>query len=135
MLGHYLYFIIACRTGLLDNLLCKLTSYYNSGIARFLTIFEKKFCNFNCIRLYTEVVARRCSVNKKDVPRNLEFTGKHMSQSPFFNKLSGLRPATYLKKRLWHRGFSVNFAKFLRIPFLTEHLRWLLLSIYIIVVD
>ena len=42
MLGHYLYFIIACKTGLLDNLLCKLTSYYNSGIARFLTIFEKK---------------------------------------------------------------------------------------------
>ena len=30
---------------------------------------------------------------------------------------SGLRPATLLKKRLCHRRFSVNFAKFLRIPF------------------
>ena len=32
-------------------------------------------------------------------------------------------PATLLKKRLWHRCFPVNFAKFLRTPFLTEHLR------------
>ena len=40
---------------------------------------------------------------------------------------AGLRPATLLKKRLWHRCFPVNFAKFLRTPFSTEHLRWLLL--------
>ena len=32
------------------------------------------------------------------------------------------------KQRLWHRCFSVNFAKFLRTPCLTEHLGWLLLS-------
>ena len=31
--------------------------------------------------------------------------------------------ATLLKKRLRHMCFSVNFAKFLRTPFLTEHLR------------
>ena len=30
----------------------------------------------------------------------------------------GLRPATLLKKRLWHRCFAVNFAKFLTTPFL-----------------
>ena len=30
--------------------------------------------------------------------------------------------STLLKKRLWYRCFSVNFAKFLRTPFLTEHL-------------
>ena len=40
--------------------------------------------------------------------------------------LSGLRPATLLKKRFWHRCFPVNFAKFLRTPFLTEYFRWLL---------
>ena len=45
----------------------------------------------------------------------------------FFNKVAGLRPATLLKKRLWHRCFPVNFAKFLRTIFLTERLRWLLL--------
>ena len=40
-----------------------------------------------------------------------------------------LRRATLLKKRLWHWCFPVNFAKFLRTPFLTEHLRWLLLHV------
>ena len=32
----------------------------------------------------------------------------------------GLRPATLLKKRLWHRCFSVNVAKFLITPFLSN---------------
>ena len=32
-----------------------------------------------------------------------------------FNKVAG---ATLLKKSLWHRCFPVNFAKFLRTPFL-----------------
>ena len=32
------------------------------------------------------------------------------------------------KKNLWHRCFPVNFSKFLRTPFFTEHLRWLLLK-------
>ena len=37
-----------------------------------------------------------------------------------FTKFTGryLRPATLLKKRLWHRCFPVNFAKFLKTPFL-----------------
>ena len=33
------------------------------------------------------------------------------------------RCAILLKKRLWHRCFPVNFAKFLRTPFFTEHLQ------------
>ena len=32
-----------------------------------------------------------------------------------------LRPATLLKMRLWHRCFPVNFVKFLRTPYFTEH--------------
>ena len=35
-------------------------------------------------------------------------------------------PATLLKKRLWHRCFPVNFAKFLRTPLFIKHLWWLL---------
>ena len=35
----------------------------------------------------------------------------------------GLRPATSLRKRLWHRCFSMNFTKFLRTPFLKEYFR------------
>ena len=66
---------------------------------------------------------------KKIVLRNFaKFTGKHMCRSLFFNKVTGLRPATLLKKRLWHRRFLVNFAKFLGTPFDTENLRWLLLN-------
>ena len=38
-----------------------------------------------------------------------------------------LWPATLFKKRLWRRCFPVDFVKFLRTPFFTEHLRWLFL--------
>ena len=37
------------------------------------------------------------------------------------------RPGTLLKKRLRHRCFPVNFAKFLRAPSFKEYLQWLLL--------
>ena len=61
---------------------------------------------------------QRCSM-KKGVLRNFtKFTGKQLCQSLFFNKVAGLRPATLLKKRLWHSCFPVNFVKFLRTPFL-----------------
>ena len=39
-----------------------------------------------------------------------------------------LKFATLLKKRLWHRRFPVNLAKFLRTPFFAEQLRRLLLN-------
>ena len=82
---------------------------------------------YNMLRV--EAVVQRCSV-KIGVLRNfVKFTGKHMCQSLLFNKVAGLRPATLLKKRLWHRCFPVNFVKFLRTPFYIEHLRWLLLFI------
>ena len=65
---------------------------------------------------------------KKGVLKSsVKFTGKHLCQSLFFNKVIGLRAATLLKKRLWHRCFNMNFAKFLRTPFFIEHLCWLLL--------
>ena len=68
-----------------------------------------------------------CSM-KKDVLRNFpKFTGKYLFQSLFFNKVAGLRPATLLKKRLWHRCFPVNFMKFLRTPFLQNTSGWLFL--------
>ena len=69
----------------------------------------------------------RPGVLKKGVLRNFtKFTGKHLCQSLFFNKVAGLRPATLLKKRLWHRCFPMNFAKFLRTPFSIEHFRGIL---------
>ena len=67
---------------------------------------------------------------KKGVLRNFgKFAGKHLCQSFFFNKLAGLSPATLLKKRPWHNCCPMNFPKFLRTPFLTQHLWWLLLEV------
>ena len=79
---------------------------------------------------YSEAVARRCSMIKAVLRNFAKFTGKHLCHSLFLNKVVGLRPATLLKRRLWHRCFPVNFVKFLRTSFLTEHLRWLLLSFF-----
>ena len=45
-----------------------------------------------------------------------KFKGKHLCQSHSLNKVTGLRPATLLKKRL--QQFPANFAKFLRMSFL-----------------
>ena len=50
--------------------------------------------------------ATRGVLRKKGVLRNFaKFTGKHLCQSLFFNKVEDLRPATLLKKRLLHRFF------------------------------
>ena len=65
---------------------------------------------------------QRCSLRKGVLINFAVFTGKHLCQSLFFNEITGLSPATLLKKRLWHRCFPVNFAKFLRTLFFTEHL-------------
>ena len=71
---------------------------------------------------------------KKRVLRNFaKFTGKLLRQSFFFNKFVGLiklqaLSLAFLKKKLWHRSFTVNFAKCLRTFFLVEYLRWLLLG-------
>ena len=54
--------------------------------------------------------ATRCSMKKGVLRSFTKFTGKHLCQS--------LKPATLLNKRLWHRCFTVNFAKFLRTPVL-----------------
>ena len=72
---------------------------------------------------------QRCFVRKGVLRNFAKFTGKHLCQSLFFNKVAGLRPATLLKKRLWHRCFPMNFAKFLRTSFLQNTSGRLLLNI------
>ena len=63
----------------------------------------------------------RCSV-REGVLRNIpKFTGKHLCQSLFFNKVAVLRHR--------HRYFPVNFAKFLRTLFLANTSGRLLLLI------
>ena len=81
----------------------------------------------------SEAVAQMCSVKKRVLRNFAKFTGKHLCQSLFFSRVAGLRPVISLKKRLWHRCFPVNIAKFIRTPFLKEHLWWLLLLLLVLV--
>ena len=60
----------------------------------------------------------KCSFRKGGLRNFAKFPGKQLCQSIVFNKAVGLRPATLLKKRFWHRFFPVNFAKFIGTPFL-----------------
>ena len=72
----------------------------------------------------TEAVVRRCSVRKVSLEISQNSQESTWVRNSFLIKLQDL------KKSLWHRCFHVNVAKFLRTPFLTEHLRWLLLKTF-----
>ena len=65
----------------------------------------------------TKAVARRCYVKKvfSDVLQNSQ-------------ENTSVRVSPLVKLQAWHKCFPVNFGKFLRISFPTEHLLWLLLK-------
>ena len=79
-------------------------------------------CNIRSSRGHGKENNRSCQPEvfcKKGLLENFaKFTGKHLCQNLFFNKVAGLRCATLLKEKLWNRCFPGNFAKFLRTPFL-----------------
>ena len=96
--------------------------------------FQNKFVLRSSHQVYFSISLFRSSRTevfcKKIVLRNFaKFTGKHLCQGLFFNKVAGLTHTTLFKKRLWRRCFPVNFAKFLRAPFIIEHLWWLLQAV------
>ena len=68
-----------------------------------MTLSENK-----CGQLLLRSSHRRCSVRKGVFRSFAKLTGKHLCQNLFFNKVAGLRP--------------VNFAKFLRTPFIKTSL-------------
>ena len=88
--------------------------------------------NFKFLDLYSwyRCSHQWCSMQKGVLRNFTKFIGKHMCQGLFFNKVAGLKTPMpeVLKKRVLHRCFLVNFVKFLRIPFLTEHI-WTTASI------
>ena len=69
------------------------------------------------IQMTTRSSHQRCSVRKGVLRNFAKFTGKHLCQVLFSHKVTGPEPAALLKKRLWHRSFPMNFAKFPRTPF------------------
>ena len=88
---------------------CENQTYLSLKQSRFRTDIPSKYANISRS-------SRLKVFCKKGVLRNFaKLIGKHLCQSLFFNKVAAC--------------FPVNFAKFLRTPFLTEHLRWLLLYV------
>ena len=71
---------------------------------------------------------QRCSIEKGVLRNFVKLTGKHLLQRKHL-PLAGLRPAILLKKRLSHRCFTVNFAKFLRTIFLQNTSKRLVLAL------
>ena len=55
-----------------------------------------------CIAVFLWIICRgshrRCSLRKGVLRNFAKFTGNHLYQSLFFNKVAGLRPATLLKR-------------------------------------
>ena len=76
--------------------------------------------------VFTEAVAHNCSVKKAFLEISQNSLEKTSTRVSFLIKLQA-SDIQFFKKDLWQRSFPVNFAKFLRTTFLTEHLRWLLL--------
>ena len=85
-----------------------------------------KVIEISCVFYFTGVkaVSQKCSVKK------LFWEITQHTQENTCAKVSSLiklQATGLLKNRFWHRCFPVNFPKFLRTPFLTEHVRQLLL--------
>ena len=57
---------------------------------------------------YTEAATRGVLWNKVFLEISQNSQENTCARVPFFNKAAVLRPATFLKKRLWHRYFHVN---------------------------
>ena len=62
----------------------------------------------------SEAVVRRRSIKKVFLEISQNPQENTCVRVLFFNKVTGVSPATLLKKRLWHRRFPVNFVKFLK---------------------
>ena len=100
-------------SGYISDCLVSLTYGYFSWLKYFAKA-QKQYSLTNFDTLGYRSSHRSYSM-KKGVLENLaEFTGKHLCQSLFLNKVSGLRPATLLKERLWNSCFPVNFTNFWR---------------------
>ena len=86
-------------------------------------------CRFTSALTLEKQSPKRCSV-KKEFLKILQNSQENICASLFFNKVTGLRPSTLLKKRFQRKCFPVNFAKFTRTTFLKEHLWWLFLTLF-----
>ena len=92
-------FVLVCSKDL-GAIICQMPDIYQQ-ILLLLRSHYQVICTFRSNHW-------RCSVRKGNLRNFTKFTGKRLCH----------RPASLLKKRLWHKCFPVNFAKFLKTRFL-----------------
>ena len=117
---------------------CPLARSVNSAFSldnfpyQYVLLINFQSCNVSEIHIcLVRSSHQRCSLLKGVLWNFSKFTGKHLRQSLFFNKVAGLRPATLLKKRPCRRCFPVSFVEFPRTPFLQNTSGRLLLDLQI----
>ena len=110
--------------------------FKSSAANTLLTLLKRKFvlliCHQPCLKLnffpvdifYENIGTVLCACSllvllrslsfsgaEKDIFKSLaKFTEKHLCQGFYFNKVADLRPATLIKKRLWHNCFKTIFS-------------------------
>ena len=75
---------------------------------------------FRCLLIFIFVCRKHVTIHYLNSKRLLIYRMPSLvsKSSTVTHMRISLRPATLLKRRLWHRCFPVNFAKFLRAPFI-----------------
>ena len=98
-----------------------------NGKLRFRAVYLNYIFNYySLISMFCEKRSNKC---KKSHFKNIHFLFLLLSRQNFLRFLIFFKvSAKILKKRLWHRCFPVNFAKFLRTLFLRNTSRRLLLD-------
>ena len=86
------------------------------------TTYMSQRCIFSVALLHASGLNAKSSRPEVFCRNFTKFTGKYLCQSLFFSKVTGLKPASLLKKRLWYRSYHVNFVKFAKNTFFIEHL-------------
>ena len=129
---NYLYHFFSFTREFSGNQRCLIFWKYKTrnmiwfGYMKLVLVFNKLrffyICIFTLLPQLSEAVAWSCSVKKVylEILQN--------SQENTCARVSFLIKLQVSKKRLWHRYFLLNFAKFWRTPFIAKHLGWLLLS-------
>ena len=77
--------------------------------------------------MHSGAVVRRCSP-KYVFFKFLKISHENICVGVFLNKVTGLKACNFFEKKLLHKCSHVNFSKFLRTAFFTEHPRGLLLK-------
>ena len=113
----------------------KVTDSIAPPIMNSLFLFRGNVHNIHNFQNVLEIVWYRSLFLRANLLQDSEAVVRTCSEEKVFLKISQNSQEntcarfSFLKKRLWRRCFPVNFAKFLRRLFFTEHLRWLFLKI------